>query len=245
MPFPYPIIARPPGDWKDPFDNQAIDMSVAHNMFIRGMNAIHAQAETIREDQVKAFAFFCVSFFEMVHHHHHIEETYLFPIYDQKLGLHAMDKNVEQHHAFMDGLLDLEKYVKEVHAGTAPYKGATVIEKLNTFADALVLHLTEEIGTLESSRLRAAFTKKDLDDMEASIVKIILRDVSLWTTLPIGLICHDKATASYFPPLPKPILWAVQYGFSWRYNDAWAFGPCDIYGKLKPGLGNDTPVPAF
>ncbi|KAJ7761941.1 hypothetical protein DFH07DRAFT_771253 [Mycena maculata] len=221
------------------------EMAISHNMFIRGLNAIHAQAEGIQEEQVKGFSFFCISYFEMVHHHHQIEETYLFPIYDKKLGAHAMDNNVEQHHAFMDGLLDAETYFKEVHAGTASYSGATVTTKLNSFADALVLHLTEEIPTLDSNRLRAAFTKQDLKDMEDGIIKIILKDVSLFTTVPIGLICHDKATASYFPPLPKPLLWAVQYGFSWRYNAAWSFGPCDIYGKLKSGLGNDTPAPGI
>ncbi|KAJ7475995.1 hypothetical protein FB451DRAFT_1245418 [Mycena latifolia] len=240
MPFPYPMIACPPGDWNDPFDHQAIEMCISHNMFLRGLNAIHAQALGIREEQVKPFSFFCISFFEMVHHHHHIEETYLFPIYDAKLGAHAMDHNVEQHHAFMDGLLDVENYAKAVHAGTATYKGDTIIEKLESFSDALYEHLCEEIPTLESSRLRAVFTKKDLADMEANLVKIILKEISLFTTLPIGLICHDKATAPYFPPMPKPILWAVQYGFSWKHNEAWQFGPCDIYGKLKPGLGNDA-----
>ena len=79
----------------------------------------------------------------MVGHHHKIEEEYLFPIYDQKLGAHAMDNNVEQHHAFMPGFHDLEEYVKEVHAGTEPYSGATVIQKLESFSDALVQHLNE------------------------------------------------------------------------------------------------------
>ncbi|KAJ7455306.1 hypothetical protein B0H11DRAFT_2244592 [Mycena galericulata] len=242
MPFPYPMIPRPAGNWDDPFDHQAIEMAISHNMFIRGLNAINAQAEGIREDQVEPFAFFCISFFEMVHHHHRIEETFLFPFYEQKLGPNSMDGNIEQHHAFIDGLLDLETYFKEVHAGTASYKGVVVIEKLNVFADALVLHLSEEIPTLESSRLRAVFTAQDFKDMEAALVKIILRDVSLFTSVPMGLICHDKSSAPYFPPLPKPLLWAVQYGFSWRHNAAWNFAPCDFQGKLKPGLGNG-PVP--
>ncbi|KAJ6531951.1 hypothetical protein B0H19DRAFT_1189291 [Mycena capillaripes] len=213
-------------------------MSLAHNMFIRGLNAIHAQAEGIREDQVKAFAFFCIAYCEMVHHHHRIEETYVFAKYNQKFGANAMDNNVEQHHAFMDGLNDLEAYFKEVHAGTTPYNGATVIQKINGFADQLVLHLNEEIATIESSRMRAAFTKQELHDIQAGVVKIILKDISFVTSLPMGLLCHDKSTAPYFPPLPKPILWSIQYGFSWRHKDAWAFAPCDIYGKLKPGLGN-------
>ncbi|KAJ6526714.1 hypothetical protein B0H19DRAFT_544546 [Mycena capillaripes] len=239
MPFPYPTIPRPPGDWKDPFDNQAIEMSLAHNMFVRGLNAIHAQAERIPEDQVKAFAFFGLSYCGMVHHHHETEETYLFPMINNKLGPNAMDPNVEQHHAFMDGLNDLEVYFQGVYAGNTQYNGPTVIEKLSSFADALVLHLNEEIATLEPSRLRAAFTKKDLAEVEAMTMKIILKNISFFTTLPMGLLCHDKASAPYFPPIPNLLLWSVQYGFSKRHKDAWAFAPCDIFGKLKPGLGND------
>ncbi|KAJ7707540.1 hemerythrin HHE cation binding domain-containing protein [Mycena rosella] len=244
MPFPFSLIARPAGDWKDIFDNQAIDMSVAHNMFIRGLNAIYAQAEGIKEEQVKPFAFFCNSFLTMLHHHHEIEETLLFPFFETKLGLHTMDNNVEQHHAFMGGLTDLETYIKAVQDGTATYSGATVIQKLDSFTDALVEHLRDEIPTLESSRMRAAFTKKDLQDLEAAVGKRVLKEVSLVTTLPMGLICHDKSTADYFPPLPKPILWVVTYGLFRLHSDAWAFGPCDVYGVVKPGMGNDAPVPA-
>ncbi|KAJ7170811.1 hypothetical protein C8R43DRAFT_1120546 [Mycena crocata] len=234
---------RPPGDWKDIFDNQAIDMSISHNMFIRGINAIYAQAEGITEEQVKPFSFFCIHFLGMLHHHHHIEETLLFPFFETKLGLHTMDKNVEQHAAFMDGLTDLETYLKAVQEGTATYKAATLIEKLNSFADILIEHLREEIATLESSRMREAFTKKELEDLEAALGKQILKEISLVTNLPMGLICHDKSTAPYFPPLPKPILWIVQYGLFRLHSDAWAFGPCDVNGVVKPGLGNDVPVP--
>ncbi|KAJ6513072.1 hypothetical protein C8R45DRAFT_1088154 [Mycena sanguinolenta] len=238
MPFPYPFIPLPPGDQEDPFDYQAIEMALVHNTFIRGFNAIHAQAKGIKPEQVKPFAFFCMSFFEGVHHHHHVEEACAFPLYNEKLGPNAMDDNVEQHRAFMDGLNDLELYVTEVHAGTAVYNGATVIQKLNSFADDLILHLNEEIATLESSRLRAAMTKQDLKEIEDKIMEMLVRDTSLVTTLPMALVCHDKSTAPDFPRFPKYLLWATQYGFSWVHNDAWAFGPCDIYGRLKPGFGN-------
>jgi len=149
----------------------------------------------------------------MLHHHHHIEETLLFPFFETKLGLHTMDHNVEQHHAFMDGLTDLETYIKAVQDGTAQYSGATIIEKLNGFTDTLIEHLRDvcyllpnptqifmqcfqEIPTLDSTKMREAFTKKDLQDLEAALGKRILKEVSLITTLPMGLICHDKSTAS-------------------------------------------------
>ncbi|KAF5384403.1 hypothetical protein D9615_003116 [Tricholomella constricta] len=242
MPAPYATIPRPPGDWKDIFDNQAIDMSISHNMFIRGLNAVYAQAPNIQEKQVQAFAFFCNSLLTMIHHHHHIEEELLFPFFESKLGAGTMEHNVEQHHAFLTGLEDLSAYIKDIQAGKAKYNGKLITEKLDGFADGLVQHLHDELPTLESSKMRAAFTKKDLKDLEATLGKRILKDVSLTTVLPLGMVLHDKSTAPHFPPLPKPILWVTQYGLYHLHSDAWAFGPCDVYGKLKPGFGNDAPA---
>ncbi|KAG5644850.1 hypothetical protein DXG03_007580 [Asterophora parasitica] len=171
-----------------------------------------------------------------------------------------MEHNVEQHHAFLAGLESLEAYIKEIQAGNAQYDGKLVIEKLDSFADGLVQHLHDELPTLASSRMRAAFTEKDLKDLETSLGKRILKEVSLTTVLPLGMVLHDKSTAPQyvssenhvifmnlispplisFPPLPKPILWATQYGLYHLHSDAWAFGPCDVYGKVKPGFGNDA-----
>ncbi|KAJ7227378.1 hypothetical protein GGX14DRAFT_629689 [Mycena pura] len=253
MPFPFPVLDCPPGNWKDIFDNQAIlaialnvcsNMAIAHNMFIRGINAVYAQAEGIKKDQVKPFVFFCVSFLGMIHHHHHLEETLLFPFFETKLGAKAMEHNVEQHHEFMDRLNDLEKYLKEVQAGKVSYNGTTIIEKLDTFSDSLVQHLADEIPTLESSKMRAAFTVKELEVFEAEFGKRILKEVSLSIDLPLGFICHDKSTAPHFPPLPTPVMWLAKYGLFRLHSDAWAFGPCDVHGVVKPGLGNDSQLPS-
>ncbi|KAG6840272.1 hypothetical protein C0991_007795 [Blastosporella zonata] len=211
-------------------------------MFIRGLNAVYAQALTVKDDKIKAFAFFCNSLITMIHHHHHMEETMQFPFFETKLGAGSMEHNVEQHHAFLGGFDDLGEYVKGVLAGTVIYDGNEVIAKLDTFADTLVQHLHDELPTLESSKLRAMLTKKDLTDLEASLGKRILKEVSLTNVLPLGLVLHDKASAPHFPPLPAPILWIARHVFYHLHGDAWAFGPCDVYGKLKPGLGNDTPA---
>ncbi|KAG6908663.1 hypothetical protein DXG01_003757 [Tephrocybe rancida] len=188
-------IAPPPGDWKDAFDNLAIEMSISHNMFIRGLNAIHAQALNVKEDKAKAFAFFCNSLITMIHHHHHIEETLQFPFFETKLGTGSMEHNVEQHHAFMGGLDDLGTYVKGVLGGTVKYDGKLLLEKLDTFADGLVQHLHDELPTLESSKMRAVLTTKDLKDLEAALGKRIIKEVSLTNVLPLGLVLHDKASA--------------------------------------------------
>ncbi|KAG6908661.1 hypothetical protein DXG01_003755 [Tephrocybe rancida] len=241
MSAPFALLTeRAPGDWDDIFDRQAIEMSISHNMFIRGINAVYAQAPKIRDDQVQAFAFFCNSLLALIHHHHTIEEELLFPFFETKLGKDTMGGNVDQHHTFQAGLEDLEIYIKEVLAGTTAYVGDLVVKKLDSFAEELVKHLHEELPTIESSKMRAAFTIKDLQDLDAALGKRILKEVSLTTVLPLGLVLHDKSTAPEFPPLPKPILWAAQYGLWYLHSDAWAFGPCDAYGKLKPGFGNDV-----
>ncbi|KAG5644849.1 hypothetical protein DXG03_007579 [Asterophora parasitica] len=199
-------------------------------MFIRGLNAIYAQAHKVEDHQLA-----------MIHHHHTIEEELLFPFFESKLGTDSMHDNFEQHNVFKAGLQDLETYLKGVQAGTLTYSGALVVEKLDNFADGLVEHLHEvkELPTLEASKMQAAFTKQDLKDLESALGKRILKEVSLTTVLPLGLVLHDKATAPQFPPLPRIILWIAQYGLYYLHSDAWDFGPCDVYGRLKPGLGND------
>ncbi|KAJ7067100.1 hypothetical protein C8F01DRAFT_1079288 [Mycena amicta] len=225
MPYPFPLVARPPGDWKNLIDNQAITMSIAHNVFIRGINAIYGQANGIQDGQ-----------FEALHHHHHMEESFVFPFYEAKMGENAMAHNVEQHHSFMGGLDNLEAYLKAVQEGTAVYDAATLLEKLDSFAEQLVEHLHEEIHTLELSKMRAVFTEYDLKDLDAQISKRAMKEISLVTSLPLVLICHDKSSAPYFPPLPAPALWIAKYALYYLHSDAWAFGPCDVHGVLKPGF---------
>ncbi|GLB40033.1 putative hemerythrin HHE cation binding domain [Lyophyllum shimeji] len=244
MPPPYAVIQTPPGSWDDIFDRQAIEMAISHNMFIRGLNAIYFHAPNVREGQVQAFAFFCNSLLGLIHHHHHMEEEIIFPLYEEKLGAGAMEHNVQDHHAFKAGLEDLETYIQDIRAGRATYDGKLVTEKLDAFADGLVQHLNDELPTLESSKLRAKFSKKDLEGLAASLEKRIMKEVSLTESLPPGLVLHDRTTAPQFPPLPKPILWLTKYGLYHIHSDAWAFGPCDVHGTLKPGFSNHGPVAA-
>ncbi|KAF7327212.1 Hemerythrin domain-containing protein [Mycena kentingensis (nom. inval.)] len=243
MPFPFAPIPRAPGSWDDVFEHQAIEMSISHNMFIRGLNALYAQAEGIQEAQVQPFVFFALTMLEMLHHHHTIEEELIFPFYEAKLGAGSMEGNVEQHHAFMAGLTDLEEYLKSVKEGAAAYSGTTLVQKLDSFSDALVEHLHDEIPTLEAEKLRKAFTEQDFTNLNKDLEKRILAEVSLLTTLPLSFVLHEKASAPFFPPLPKPLMWAAKNVLSRWYAASWAFGPCDMDGVIKPGLGNEPLAP--
>ncbi|KAJ7275740.1 hypothetical protein C8J57DRAFT_1223892 [Mycena rebaudengoi] len=245
MPFPFALIARPPGDWQDVFDNQAIDMSLSHNMLIRGLNAIYAQAESIKEEHTKPFTFFCTHLLVMLHTHYQMEETLYFPSLEKKMGPHAMNHHLEQHSTAKARLIDFEHYLKDVQGGAATYSAQQLIAKLDSFSDKLVENLHDEIPTLASSKMRAAFTKKELEDLTVAVRKWMQKETSPLTSLPMLFICHNKSSAPYFPPIPKPVIWIAQNAPFRLYSDAWAFGPCDVNGVVKPGLGNDLEtVPA-
>jgi hypothetical protein len=57
-----------------------------------------------------------------------------------------MATNLEQHHAFEASLAILKKYLTEVTPAT--YIGTELKKLVETFADELVPHLTDEIVTL-------------------------------------------------------------------------------------------------
>ncbi|KAF7313135.1 Hemerythrin domain-containing protein [Mycena kentingensis (nom. inval.)] len=239
MPYPYKLIPRPGGDHTNAFENQAIEMSLVHNMFIRGINAIYTQAPSIKPPQVKSFMFFCTQMFQAIHHHHILEETLAFPLLEAKLGAGAMAHNVEQHHEFMGGLDALEKYLHSVQAGEAEYDGAKIRRMLDAFGDVLVQHLNEELKTLDPETLRASLTEADLKSMEQQLQKRILEQATLSTDLALALTLHDKSTAPHWPALPTPPLLLTKYLFYYVHRDAWVFAPCTIHGFLKPGLGNN------
>ncbi|KAG6877391.1 hypothetical protein C0993_007876 [Termitomyces sp. T159_Od127] len=152
------------------------------------------------------------------------------------MGANAMTQNSEQHHRFQEGIDDLQRYIKEVLDGKTVYEGNLLIQKLDSFAEELVEHLHDELPTIESTKMRAAFTVQDLMKIKAALGKRVLKEVSLTTVLPLGLVLHDKSTAPEFPPLPRLVVWVVRYGLWYLHSDAWEFGPCDAYGKLKPGF---------
>ncbi|KAJ7593083.1 hypothetical protein C8J56DRAFT_490295 [Mycena floridula] len=236
MPAPYALIPNPPGNFHDIFDSQAMAMSVIHNQFIRGMNAIVAQAPYINEKQVPAFIHFCVVFTDLIHHHHSLEEEFYFPEIEKRLGIDTMSANVDQHKAFLPQLHEFEDYLKGIQKGTVDYDGESIVIKLHSFTDPLMEHLHDEIKTLESEGLRKAFTKQQLEDLNNAFVKRAVAGTTLDGTLPLFMVCHDQEYAPWFDHVPWFLTLAVKYWFYRKHQDSWAFGPCDLNSRVKPTL---------
>ncbi|KAF8169124.1 hypothetical protein K438DRAFT_1983441 [Mycena galopus ATCC 62051] len=232
MPAPYPLIDMPPGDFKNMFDYQAINMAAAHNAFIQGVNAMVFHASTVDGSKVQPFIVFCLAVVDSVHHHHDLEETFLFPELEKKLGAGTLSACVEQHAEFVPDLLELKKHLEVINAGKETYSGSLLVEKINSFSDVMIDHLRQEIPALESGRMRAVFTEKELKDMDAAFMKLALAKTDFNTTLPLSVVCGNPATP-WFPPFPLPLKWLTTYWFSRKYKESWEFGPLDLYGTPR------------
>ncbi|KAJ7152057.1 hypothetical protein C8R46DRAFT_1197794 [Mycena filopes] len=228
MPAPYPLIDMPPGDFNNMFDYQAINMAAAHNSFIQGINAMVAHAPRITPEKVQPFMIFSLAVVDNIHHHHEMEETFLFPELEQKLGAGALSQNVAQHKEFVPQLLELKEYLEAVKAGAA-YDGRLLVQMIHSFGDTMVAHLNDEIPSLDSSRMRAVFTEKELKDIDSAFMKIVMQKIEFATTLPLSVVCGNPATP-WFPPFPTPLKWATRWWFARTHSAAWEFGPLDLYG---------------
>jgi hemerythrin-like domain-containing protein len=150
---------------------------------------------------------------DSLHHHHALEEEYYFPEMEKKLGKGALAGNVDQHHEFVPQVVELKQHLEDIKAGKEKYDGALLVEKIHSFSDIMINHLNEviihhrcpqhsptrklcvqEIASLESSRIRAAFTEKELKDIDDGFMKLMMAKIEFSTRLPMSLICGNPAT---------------------------------------------------
>ncbi|KIL69065.1 hypothetical protein M378DRAFT_763834 [Amanita muscaria Koide BX008] len=216
----------------EPYPVHGRNMAAVHNNILRGINAIAKHAATVEGDKIKPFLVFALTVFSTFHHHHHMEETFAFPKYEEKLGKGTFTVNYEQHEKFVPQVEQLVHYLKEVQEGKKEYDGKHIVDTIESFSDAMIQHLNEEIATLDAGRMRAAFTAKELKDIDAELLKIILATTDFYTNLPMALVCQDPDTA-WFPPLPYLIKLATRWWFYRRYKESWEFGPVDLYGNPR------------
>ncbi len=83
--------------------------------------------------------------------HHGGEEEILFPQIEAMSGeAGIMEKNVEQHHGFHDGLEKFKEYTTSClrSKDAAAFDGRELVAIIDSFGHALATHLKEEIDTL-------------------------------------------------------------------------------------------------
>ncbi|KAK7743371.1 hypothetical protein SLS62_010645 [Diatrype stigma] len=131
-------------------------MAHAHNVIIRGLNAIIQQGPYVpcasnkmyRASDVKDFLFYVNSWVKMVNHHHWVEETFIFPEMEKFSGRPGlMDDPRHQHELFHPGMERLLAY----SSATAPeeylWEGG-MKDVIDSFSKELTDHLYAEIDVL-------------------------------------------------------------------------------------------------
>ena len=130
----------------------AIQMALAHNGLIRGLNSIYNQASHIPRNDlavVQDFLTYCQCWCEAMHHHHDAEEHEFFPNIERISGVPGlMERNVEQHRAFTPGFDQFHEYAQTCLP--KDYDGKKLRSIIEGFAEPLNKHLHEEIDTLRA-----------------------------------------------------------------------------------------------
>lgn len=159
----------------------ASEMALVHNMAIRGLNSIYLQAPHIQAADFKPFAHYIVGWYNLLHVHHSEEEAEFFPDVEKMTGEKGiMDANVEQHHAFHDGMEALNAYALAVISGTKQYDGVKVVSLIDAFGPTLVEHLSDEIPTLVGLRRFGTEKMKELPKLfeheaQKNMVSVLFR----------------------------------------------------------------------
>jgi hemerythrin-like domain-containing protein len=220
----------------------------AHNDMIRGLNSIVLQGphvpdasehEQYNAQDVKDLLFYVEAWTKAVDHHHHIEETVLFPAL-AKLSDAAkklVEGPVEQHAAFHDGLVTLQRYAVEASNQPETYRW----DKMRTIIDSLASNLLDHLNTepyllLELERdCESVAVEKCMVETERAAVNDVSLNM-LYDIFPVVLGSADKTYegGNSWPALPPFMPFLMNWWFSRRRKGAWRFSPCDLYGQPVP-----------
>jgi len=163
----------------------AKEMSLAHNIFVRTLNAIYLQAPNVSSPtDITDLLTYCQSWYEALHHHHAAEEEYFFPAIEAYTGQKGiMETNLEQHAAFGVGVKLFKDYVYGIKA--EEFDAAKLKGLIDAFGDTLQTHLKDEIPSLldldryGGDRLAKAWVDLDKHVMESGMDKVCSSPVAL------------------------------------------------------------------
>ncbi|KAI1205092.1 uncharacterized protein F4807DRAFT_295615 [Annulohypoxylon truncatum] len=249
---PFPLVPTPvkrPG-LKNPdhfYIEAATDMAQAHNVIIRGLNAIILQAPNVpnsseegyKPKDVKDLLSFVQSWTKMVHHHHDVEETYIFPEMAKFSGdPELMEGPWHEHRLFQGGLEKLLAYATATQPDEYRWVGG-MKEIIDSFSKHLTDHLYAEIdvllsfGHFDSEGYRKLWIGTHAVASSAGNLRQKLNMLS--DVFPCVYGCNDKTYEGghSWPELPWIMPYLIKYWFAIG-NGAWRFCPSDWWCNPRP-----------
>ena len=96
-----------------------------------------------------------------------------------------MQQNIDQHALFHTGFETMDAYFTSVQRDPSIYNGQKVRDMIETFGQVFVSHLTQEIDSLEKSKLLEIFpTDGELKKVWEAMMNWAIGSSSKLTTLP-------------------------------------------------------------
>lgn len=154
---PYQLIMRPRVPRETGASFCATEMSLIHNIIIRGLNSIVRQAPYIPDasrpgynaQDVRDLLFFIQAWCKNLDHHHNVEETTFFPLVEAMTGIVGLMDDLEvEHEEFHPGIMNLRAYAENMYSRPGDYRWATLKAIIVGFGPALINHLHAEIEFL-------------------------------------------------------------------------------------------------
>jgi len=237
-------------------------MCCIHNVLIRSLNSIYLQARNVAPTKISAitpenkvdietrddFVDYAREWSVLLHVHHHGEENHMFPEIDKALnGKDIMERNVQQHRLFDEGVNRYDQYLEQVRRPTKGVErvgeekflyGPELCEIIESFGTILVSHLNEEIGTILS--LRAWDEKLNVYRIFEIEGEKAMKSCSLLGT--VEFVWHNL-DAEYedgihkdFPPAPAPLKFMLRNVLWFPNRRMWRFSSCTSAMKPRPKL---------
>ncbi|KAM6483684.1 hypothetical protein HDV62DRAFT_333116 [Trichoderma sp. SZMC 28011] len=229
-----------PGEKVAPYHSMAAEMITVHNCLLRGINSVYLQCVNVERspESIPAFIKYATAWGHILHEHHTTEEKWFFPEIEAITGEKGiMDVNVEQHHAFDEGLKQYNAHLEDAGTGKGTYDGAKLKSIIDSFMPVLRQHLQDEIFTLK------AFEKyKDKTDWAkwtketaSKAIKATQTADGMVVDLPFMVHNHEVAfeQVGSWPPVPSIIFFFLKLLYFGKHSDCWQFAPCDKSGKAK------------
>lgn len=188
-----------PGEKVQPYHAMALEMVTVHNCLIRGINSVYLQCINVERSSasVPAFIKYASVWGQILHTHHTTEEKWIFPEIEAIIGEKGvMDVNIQQHHAFEEGVNKYAAYLKNAENGEEKYDGTKLKNIIDSFMPVLRQHLQDEILTL-----------KDFDKYKEKT------DWAKWTKDTIAKVVKKTQTSDGMVSFPLVVDYPLYYSF--------------------------------
>ncbi|KAN0074130.1 hypothetical protein V8E54_008067 [Elaphomyces granulatus] len=224
-------------DRQHPAISMAQHMALTHNIIIRGLNASFNQCLSVspKTKEAQDFLLFNQCLFEILHDHHTVEEEHMFGAIEKFTGVPGiMDKNLEEHKDFQEGLEKYRQYIYETDA--TDYDGQTLQALLEGFGKTMEVHLHNEIPTLLDLK---DYDAAKLKALAAAVGKRFRAGSNFYRHGPLFVGCADRSfildgQVMPFPPFPFFVPYIIKFIFEPRHSGAWRFNPCDSFSQPRP-----------